>query len=405
MSATAFSGKPWVLAVGCVLAAAAVIGATVVVEHRIHGIDAATADDAHGDDAHEDDAHEAHADRVILTEAGRGNAGVVTEPAKGGSFDVVVTLPAEVALDRERVAHVTPRITGTVRESRKALGDSVAPGEVLAVLESREVAAMSREVAAASERLALADASFRRIDGLYRDGVASEKEYLAAKHALAEARVDRDGARAMLSASGATGSPTLVSLVSPIGGTVIEKALTLGEVVRDDAPAFVIADLSSTWVEVTLYPRDLERVALGQSVRLSREGDDQGAVGTISFIGALASGGSRATRARVVLDHPPPEWRPGLYLTANVTIAHVEAATFVESRSVQTVDGEPTVFIDANGGFDARRVALGRSGKDAATGAAVVEVTHGLTVGEPVVTAGAFILKAELGKSEAGHED
>ncbi len=397
--------------VGILVVLGATVGLTVLVEHRMHGVgNAAHAE--HGEEGEEGEQHHEEAGehgkheegRVELSQEARKNAGIETAPAKAGRVDVTLTLPGEITINPERLAHVTPRVSGTVRETKKALGDEVKRGDVLALLESRELAEITREAAASTERYKLAEGTFKRLDGLYQDKVVSEKDYLAAKQALAEARIERDSAAAMLGAAGSGGAGTGYPLLAPIDGTVIEKHATVGEVLKGDTAAFVIADLSTLWVDATVYPRDLAKVAVGQKVRVRAEGIDAPVDGTISFIGATARGESRASQARVVIDRPGPSWRPGLFVTVDAAIQEIDAAVVVPEEAVQTIEGSPCVFVEEEGAFEARAVKLGKVGfaKDAT--APMVELREGVKAGEPVVVKGAFILKAELGKGEAGHD-
>ncbi|HKO90248.1 MAG TPA: efflux transporter periplasmic adaptor subunit, partial [Polyangiaceae bacterium] len=110
--------------------------------------------------------------------------------------------------------------------------------------------------------------------------------------------------------------------------------------------------------------------------------------------------------ARIVLKNPGAAWRPGLFVTAEVVVDQGPAAVVVEEEAVQTVEGQEVVFVQQADGFDARPVQLGRRG--AAAGGErpgrVIEIVAGINAGERYVSKNSFTLKAELGKSEAGHE-
>ena len=392
------------LAVGAALAST--IGVTVLVEHRIHRIGAPAPEGEHEEEAHHEEggAERGHAPAITLTDEARTNAGIEATPAGPGTVDVTLSLPGEIRLNPETMAHVTPRVSGTVKETKKALGDVVKHGDVLALLESRELAEITREAAASAERLKLAEANFQRLDKLFKEGVAAEKDYLTAKQAFAEAKIDKESAAQMLGVAGSGGAGTAYALRSPIDGVIIEKHLTIGEVVKDDADAFVVADMSTVWAMVTVYPKDLGKIAVGQKVRLRAEGIEAPLDGQVSFIAATARGDSRATEARVVLSGAPPSWRPGMFVTADVAVESVEAAVALPEEAIQLVEGRPTAFVDDGDKLEARTLKLGRAGFSNAT-TPVVEVLSGVEAKELVVTRGAFFLKAELGKSEAGHED
>lgn len=187
-------------------------------------------------------------------------------------------------------------------------------------------------------------------------------------------------------------------VTSLISGTIIEKHITLGEFVRDDADIYVVADLSTVWVNVTVYTRDIEKVRRGQVVRVIGVGGSPEALGTIDYIGPVIGEITRAATARVVLPNGGRTWRPGLFVTARIQMERTTVRVGVPDDAIQQVEGENVVFVEDDGGFVTREVRLGRSdGK-------WTEVISGLDPGERYAAAGSFILKSELMKSEAGHE-
>jgi cobalt-zinc-cadmium efflux system membrane fusion protein len=177
----------------------------------------------------------------------------------------------------------------------------------------------------------------------------------------------------------------------------------VGEVLKEDGVAFVIADLSVVWVNVTVYARDLARVHVGQPVWVQPEGVAERAEGTISFVQPIVGEQTRSANARVVLQNAGGKLRPGLFVTAEVGVEQVELAVAISEQALQRLDGKDAVFVQEGDAFEARPVKLGRKGK-APDGNPVVEVLGGIAPGDRYVGKNSFLLKAELGKSEAAHE-
>jgi len=193
---------------------------------------------------------------VTLTEDQMKKFGVEVGTAGPGKLQVHVTLPGEVAVNADRMAHIVPRVPGVVREVQKNLGDKVKKGEVMAVLESRELADAKASFLAARERVGMAETNFNREEQLWQKKISAEQEYLQTKQALSEAQIELRSAEQKLHALGFP-EPYLKELpqhpelnftryeiISPFDATVIEKHITLGEVLKDDTEAFMIADLS-----------------------------------------------------------------------------------------------------------------------------------------------------------------
>jgi cobalt-zinc-cadmium efflux system membrane fusion protein len=273
-------------------------------------------------------------------------------------------------------------------------------------LDSRDLAEAQRDFLATKERLALAEATFQRAELLQKENISAEKDHLAAKQALAEARIEhRSAAQKLQALGGGAGGSGGYALVAPLDGTIIEKHISVGEVLSEETRAFTIADLSTIWVNVTVYAKDLPRVAVGQVAEVRAEGIAEPAQGTITYLGQVVGEQTRSATARVVLTNPGPAWRPGLFATAEVVVDRGAVPLLINDSAVQTVDGAEVIFVQETDAFEARPVKLGRKGSVAeGKDGRVVEVLDGVKAGERYVAKNSFLLKAELGKSEAGHE-
>ena len=193
-------------------------------------------------------------------------------------------------------------------------------------------------------------------------------------------------------------SLAMYSVTSLTSGTVIEKHVTLGEFVRDDQDIYVVADLSSVWVNVAVYARDLPKVRRGQNVLVESVGSESSSQGRIDYVGAVVGEATRAATARVVLPNRDMRWRPGTFVTARIVVDERKVPIAVPENAIQRIEGRDCVFVQEDDGFLARPVVLGK------TDGQWIEIVSGLKAGEPFVFGGSFILKSELQKSEAGHE-
>lgn len=193
-------------------------------------------------------------------------------------------------------------------------------------------------------------------------------------------------------------SLALYEVSSLIAGTIIEKHITLGEFVRDDADVFIVADLSTIWVNITVYSRDLNRIQVGQRVEVTAVGDGPSGSGSIDYIGAALGEATRAASARVVLNNPKFAWRPGMFVSARVVVDETPVNVAVPESAAQTVEGKDVIFLAEDESFELREVTLGRSDGE------WTEILSGMRAGDRYVSRGAFILKSELMKSEASHE-
>ena len=367
------------------------------------------------DDASEhvegDEGHEEHEEKLLVRlDAGSlERLGLEILVAGPGELEVITELPGEVQVNGDLLAHVGPRVGGVAREVLVSLGDTVRAGQLLAVLESRELADAKADFLAANVRLGLADATFKREERLWQEKVSSEQDYLDARNQQAEARIAYRSAEQKLHALGFSQTEvknlpeqhevvlTQYRITAPFSGTVIEKHITLGETVTAETSVFTVADLSSVWIDLAVYQKDIGAVRAGQAARVTTNHGDEAEL-TIDFVQPLVGEQTRTALARIIAPNPDGAWHPGCFVTARVTMGVTESSGLVvpSTAVIRMEDGDEVVFVQTDEGFEPRPVAIGRRTRNH------LEVVSGLVAGDRYVAAGGFNLKAELGKSSFG---
>jgi cobalt-zinc-cadmium efflux system membrane fusion protein len=356
---------------------------------------------------------EGHDDALVKLSERQVEAGkfAVTE-AQGGVLSKRIAVPGSIVPSGDHIARVAVRLLGTVSELRKRLGDPVEAGEVVAVIESREVADAKSEYLGARLVFELQQTLFNRSTRLFEGKVLSENDFLRARTTFEDARVKIETARQKLFALSLTAEQIEAlpqqpvetlrrqELRAPIAGRIAERRVELGSLVGregQESELFVITDLSVVWADLSVSPSDLPAIHEGQKITLM--GGVESSPATIMFISPLLDKETRAARVVASIDNAARKWRPGLFVTAEIPTDETSAAIVVAKTALQTVKGETVVFVRTENGFEVRKIGVGRQD------ARLVEVTEGLVVGERVATSNTFVLKAELGKAEAGHDD
>ncbi|MDQ6702887.1 MAG: efflux RND transporter periplasmic adaptor subunit [Pseudomonadota bacterium] len=328
-----------------------------------------------------------------------------------------LTVPGTITLNMDMVARVPARVVGTVTQMRKRLGDLVTQGEVVAVLDSREVADAKSEYLTASVTFDLQKTMFERAQILWAKRISAEQQYLQARATFLEAELRLDLARQKLSALNldpaevvkAAKENTVKSGVSSlreyeirslIGGRVIERKVDVGSLVGsqgDPSDLYTVADLSSVWIELAVPTADLGVIKDDQRVLIASGGENgKLGEGRIIFISPLLNPDTRSARVIALIDNKTFTWRPGSVVTAGIVIKEEPVEVRVPRVALQTIGGEHVVFVRTPNGFQRRAVTTGRSDEQ------TVEITSGLSAGEQVAVKNTFLLKAELGKGEAG---
>jgi cobalt-zinc-cadmium efflux system membrane fusion protein len=367
---------------------------------------------SNGHDDHDDDHDEAEADLVKLTADAAREAGIETDTVIEGAIAQSLSLPAEIRFDADRVANVSPKVSGVIGRLYASEGDQVSRGDTLALIQSRELASLKAAYLTAQTRESLASKALAREEKLFADKITSEADLQNARAEFEAAKADSDAAENELHAAGvshaaldriataADGDNANAYLTAPIAGTVVRRTVTLGETVSaGDAgadPLFTIVDDSVVWADIAVYKQDIGRIRIGAPVALKTDDGDVLAQSTIAFVLPVINETSRTATARVIVDNPDGSLRPGQFVTADLSVGAPESVLRVPESAVQLVEDKPSVFVPVEGGYAPRPVMTGtKSG-------GFVEIRSGLDVGETIVTRGAFTLKAQLEKDAFG---
>lgn len=307
----------------------------------------------------------------------------------------VVSVTGTVTFDPEKVAAVGARIAGRVRQIFKLEGDPVKAGDVLCEIESAELGQAQAALISARAHAAAATTNEKREKELAEARISSNREAeLAAANAVS-ARADLLAAEQRVRALGgvADGTPGILRLSTPLAGKVIERNVSRGQSVEATHTAFRVADLSSVWVQLAVFERQLTAIHQGDAVDLYPQGDgDRKVRGSVSYVGDVIDLETRTAPVRVKVEHPEVPLRPGQSVLAKIhTSAPVATSIVVPRGAVTSVDGKPTIFVAHDAlSVEPRTVQLGGQDGDR------VEILSGLEDGDRVVISGVFALKSEI---------
>ncbi|HSN28252.1 MAG TPA: efflux RND transporter periplasmic adaptor subunit [Kofleriaceae bacterium] len=316
-----------------------------------------------------------------------------------------VSAVGELHVNDDAYAEIASPVAARVTKVLAKPGDQVTAGQPLVVLDSPELAQSRAEVDAAKARLEVARKNAERKRQLVADRLVPEREKIEAEAAMSEAEAAYNVATSTLRRYGGGAGEAALAITSPIGGTVIERDVVMGQLADPSKTLFRVGDLSTLWLIAHVYERDAvrvqpERKALATFAALP--GKTVEAV--IKNIGKEVDASSRTIAIRLDVPNVDGSLRPGMSATVSVPLGEPGATQVVTvpAASVQRVGEDWAVFIPhGEGAFEARVIGRGRDL------AGEVEVLSGLQPGEDVVVEGAFLLKAEADKARGGgdHED
>ena len=349
--------------------------------------------------------------------------GIVVGRATKESVSATLTLPGVLALNQARTAHISSPLEGKVISVGTDLGDQVKKGQVLLVVHSPAFAQAKTAFLQARARLNLSRQEYDRAKRLLKDQALDQKEYLRreAEHesaateyavlesnlhsfGLAQGQIDELIRRYTQSSNDTTldelADPNL-KILSPIDGRIIFRDVIVGEPVKPEKILFTASDLSTIWAVMDARENDLAHLSPGRSVAIRCQAyPDRSFQGRVLQIGDVVDEKLRTIKVRAEVSNVGLLLKPNMYIRGAIAdSATASQVLTVPEDAVQTVEGEPTVFVlERDGVFAVRPVEVGeRAGSRRV-------IIRGLDGSETVVVAGAFNLKAELLKGTLGGE-
>ncbi|MBL8768751.1 MAG: efflux RND transporter periplasmic adaptor subunit [Planctomycetes bacterium] len=403
-------------------------------DHDEHGHEPGAHADEADEHGHGEEEHEGHSDEVTLAASQLEQYGIRVETVGKRTLVPTVLVPAQVAFNREAIAHVGSPVRGRISEVLAKVGQDVKQGERLLTIESPELGEAQSEylqkrafAKTAGPIVDLSKDAFERAKALLEksQGITltevqkREGDFRTAEAELRNAETARDAARNRLTLLGMNSDAVArleesnaldprFAITAPISGQVIEREATLGELVGPDRERLLaIADLSKLWVLGKVPEAKLRRVSVGSKARvLLGAAAGHWCEGKVVYVSPSLDVRTRTVDVRIEAEDRHPELRPGLFAQAEIELApeHDAGATeqlVVPEGAVMVLEGATTVFVPVEGeegAFTKRLVAVGESV------GGFRPVFSGLALGESVVVSGTFLLKAELGKGSAAHE-
>ncbi len=343
---------------------------------------------------------------VTLSQEKQREFGVKTAKATSEELSIPISATACIELNADRISKISPRMSGKIIKVNASQGDRVGPNQPLAYFDSPEIDLTWADYLKTKSRLELAQTNLKREETLFDKRVSPEKDVLKARQELKETEADLNLAKEKFRILGinishfeekkTNSEHPLVPVSSPIGGAVIEKNVSHGEIVSPDKILFVVADLSNLWVVIDILEKDVGLIRSGITANVSVTAFPGKAFrGKISYPGDVIHENTRTAKARVTVDNSSGLLKPGMFATVSIDMAKgsIQKAIAVPEEAVFLDGSERYVFIqEGDERFAARRVSVGPlSGQR-------IEIKEGLKMGEAVVTKGVFTLKSELKK-------
>ena len=283
-------------------------------------------------------------------------------------------------VDSDQRADILIEVSGTVTTINVEEGDTVSPGQVLALLKNPQLKGEFDRAESSFER---AREEYESLKALFDKGFVARNEFDTAAHAFDTARLTFEQAREAYAAR---------ELKSPIRGTVSMRDLRYGEAVGPPKLAFQVVDMTRLKVDVNLPEKDLARIKTGQAATIRTEVlEDVVVGGSVLRISPVVDPRSGTVKVTVAVDPGQQQLRPGMFVNVDIVVDTHLDSVLLPKRALVYAEGRPYVYvaIDKEGETTAelRAVKLGFTQED------VTELLSGAEAGEQVVTVGQSTLR------------
>ena len=310
----------------------------------------------------------------------------------------VLRLTGAVAYNAFNTTPVITQVGGPVSRILVVPGQHVKAGEPMLDVSSPDYSQLLDAYLKAADSFRLTDKNYARAQDLYQHHAIAERDLEQAESDRNQAQADLNAAEQGMKILGIKNpadlakapSSALIPVLAPIGGEVVERLVSPGQVVQaGQTQAFTISDLSTVWVLANVYQSDLAYVRSGDDVAVETSAYPGSFHGRISYVSPSLDPNTRTLQVRIVVDNPGEKLKKDMYCTVTVTAGTMTNVLAVPDASILRDDNnQPFVYVAVGANqFGRRDVDVGQS-QDGQT-----QILKGISIGERVVGAGSLFLQ------------
>lgn len=335
----------------------------------------------------------------------------------------------EIKTNQDKKYVLSSMMIGRIVQDNVVLGQEVKKGQIIARVENPDVTQINATsverlhenllaIRQAQTKLNLAKVNLDRERKLFAEGISAKKSLIQAESDYAIAKDDlfvmkerdthiRGEANALLKVYGTSTNlnshnlQTTSAIFALKPGVITKKNVTVGATVSPDQILYEVSDLSSLWLDMTIYPEYISKIKEGQEVIFKSDSmPDKTFVGKISYIQPSSDDPTKTFLARVFMDNSSKLLRPGMFGQIFIKEDEKQMKIFVPNEAIQEYGKESFVFIYLKDGvYKKQAIKLAEKGYGGHF------INKGLKAGDKIVTQGSFTLKAELIKKQFEQEE
>jgi len=310
----------------------------------------------------------------------------------------MLRLTGAVAYNSFRTTPVITQVSGPISRVVVVPGQRVNQGDPMLFVASPDYSQLRTNYLKAKDAYALAQKAYARAQDLYQHHAIAEQNLEQAESIEVQASGDLVAAQAALKVMGVTDPDAVVKappsfevpVKAPISGLVVEQDVSAGQLIQPGSTqCFMISDVSTVWVLVNVYQKDLPYVHIGDTVSIQADTYPEVFHGRISYVAASLDPSTRTLQARIETNNPGEKLKKDMYVVATVNAGTIQNAIALPDAAVlRDNENQPFVYAAVSPKqFGRRSVTLGE------TLNGQTEITSGLKTGDEVIGNGSLFLQ------------
>ncbi len=317
---------------------------------------------------------------------------ITIDTAKTTAMKDELSLSGEVANDDNNVVKVFPFSSGQVLEVKVSLGDKVSKGQTLAIMRSADVAGNYTDLSSTQSDVSVTKRQLEQAEYLYKNGIASERDYTEAKENYNKAVAANSKVKSMLSINGGgnTSENGMLTIKAPQSGYVVEKNITSGSFIRPDnnGSMFTISNMKDVWIWANVFESDISKVKVGYTATVTTIAyPGKVFTGKVNEVSSVLDPDNKVMKIKIALPNPDLLLKPQMF--TNVLISNNENAQSVSVPAKAIVfDSSKNYVVVYNGKCDlkVREVSIIKTVND------VTYIGSGLQPGDKVISKNQLLL-------------
>lgn len=321
---------------------------------------------------------------------------ITIDSAQLRNVDDEVKLNGEVSFDDNKVVKVFTFSSGHVTSVNVSIGDYVKAGQILATIKSADISGNYSDLSIAGNDVTIARRGMDNAEHLYKNGIASQKEYIEAKenYNKAVSNAGKLQTQIQINGGGRTAANGIYTVTAPRSGYVVEKLINTGNFIRNDnnSNLFTIGDITDVWIWANVFESDVAKIKIGYAADITTVAyPDSVFVGKVDKINQILDPVTKVMKIKIVLPNKNNMLKPSMF--ANISINNTENRKMVTIPQTAVVNDNQKTYVVAyinNNNVSIREIKLLKT----VNGYAYVK--EGLQQGEKVITKNEILIYKKL---------